>query len=197
MIKNSLKIGDSAPAFAVTDIEGRKISLKDYKSKYLLIAFLRYAGCPWCNLAVHRLTLEQPLLKDSKCEVVVFIESSKYNIENNIMKRHKVSPQFPIISDQELNIYKKYSVQPSTIKAMKHAIKNVPSWVSAVYKENYKQANVDGSMFTVPATFLISRETQKIISINYDADLYDHQSFTNIYDCLANHQIYGQDKKDS
>ncbi|MDQ2973232.1 MAG: redoxin domain-containing protein [bacterium] len=191
MPKTTLSVGDDAPNFKVTDVEGKKISLEDYSSKYLLIAFLRYAGCPWCNLAVHRLTMEQNILRDSKCELIVFIQSSTDNIEENIIKRHKVTPKFPIIADQEMKIYKKYFVKLSVAKTLKYAIRNVPIWVQAVYKEGYNQSNIDGSMFIVPATFLISRGTQKIVSIDYNADLYDHQSLTKIYDSIAHHQIYG------
>lgn len=195
MTKTSLQIGDKAPDFKVTDVDGRKITLQDYKNKYLLVAFLRYSGCPWCNLAVHRLTIEQPLLKQSKCEVVVFIQSSSENIEKNILNRHKITPKFPIIADQEMKIYKKYFVNPSVRNALKHTIQNVPSWVTAVYKEGYPQTNVDGSMFIAPAAFLISRDTQKIVRIDYNADLYEHQSFTEIYDSISHHQIYGFDQQ--
>ncbi len=194
MPKTSLSVGDNAPNFNVTTVEGKKINLEDYSSKYLLVAFLRYAGCPWCNLAVHRLTMEQKILRDSDCEILVFIQSNSNNIEQNIIKRHKVTPQFPIIADQEMKIYKKYFIKPSAAKTLKYAIKNVPIWVQAVFKEGYKQTTVDGSMFIVPAAFLISRGTQKIVSINYDADLYEHQSMTKIYDSIAYHQIHGFDK---
>ncbi len=191
MTKTSLRVGDRAPDFSVTDVDGRKISPEDYKSKYLLVAFLRYSGCPWCNLAVHRLALEQPLLRDSKCEVLVFIQSNSENIEKNILKRHKVTPKFPIIADPEMKLYKKYFVNPSVSTTLKHAIQNVPAWVTAVYKEGYSQTKIDGNAFVAPATFLIARDTQKIVRIDYNADLYDHQSFTDIYDSISHHQIYG------
>ncbi len=58
-----LTAGNIAPDFTVTDVKGKTISLSDYKGKAVLLVFLRYAGCPWCNLALHRLTLNISYLK--------------------------------------------------------------------------------------------------------------------------------------
>ncbi|MFZ1484252.1 MAG: redoxin domain-containing protein [Candidatus Saccharimonadales bacterium] len=191
MTKTTLSVGDQAPSFDLTDVMGNKVHLKDYSGSYLLLAFLRYSGCPWCNLAVHRLAVEQPLLKNSKCEVVVFIQSSTENIEKNILKRHKLPPKFPIIADPSRTIYQKYFVTPSVSKTLRHVITHIPACVTSAYGEGYKQTAIDGNSFIAPATFLLARDTQKIVRIDYNADLYDHQSFTDIYDSISDHQIYG------
>ena len=193
MNERSLQTKDDAPKFKVDDLSGQKVDLSKFSNSYVLIAFLRYSGCPWCNLAIHRLALEQPLLKDSGCEIITFIQSSKSAIEKNILDRHKVTPQFPIIADPEMKIYKEYSVKPSVLKTFKHTILNIPPWVSSVYKEGYRQSKVDGKVFIAPATFLIAPGSQKIIRIDYNADLYDNSSFTKIYEAIANFDIHGFD----
>jgi peroxiredoxin len=78
--------GEKAPTFTTTDVHGDKIKLSTYKDSYVLLVFLRYAGCPYCNLAIHRLALEYKQLLDNDCQVIAFIQSSKENIEENYAK---------------------------------------------------------------------------------------------------------------
>ena len=186
-----LKPGDTTPQFVLADIHGQKVSLTKYANTYLLIVFLRFADCPWCNLAIHRLAVEQQLLRDSKCEIVAFIQSSEKDIETSIIDRHNVTPMFPIIADPMMKTYKKFGVEASVIPGLKHHITNIPAWVQSVYKEGYKQTSVDGSFFLAPGAFLISPGKQKIVHADYSSDLYQHESFTKIYDAIAEHELHG------
>lgn len=186
-----LSVADIAPQFSVTDTAGQTIQLSDYKKGYTLVTFLRYAGCPWCNLAVHRLAMEQPLLRDSGCSVIAFIQSSDQNIKSNIFERHEVKPLFPIVSDNDMEIYRRYDVTPKKLRAIAHQIKHIPDWVHSVSKEGFVQESIDGNLFLAPAVFLISPRDQKIIRADYNADLYKHESFTDIYDAITHHKLYG------
>ena len=47
-----------APLFTATDIHGNKIALEDYKGKKLMLCFFRYAGCPFCIIAILKLINE-------------------------------------------------------------------------------------------------------------------------------------------
>ncbi|OGL22252.1 hypothetical protein A2707_02890 [Candidatus Saccharibacteria bacterium RIFCSPHIGHO2_01_FULL_45_15] len=190
-MSSHLTVGQKAPQFTRLDTSGRSIALSDYSKSFVLVAFLRYSGCPWCNLAVHRLAMEYPLLKESKCEVITFIQSSKESIQENIFDRHNVTPLFPIIADASMEMYAVYDVTGSAIRGLRHHIKNIPSWVKAVSKEGFAQTSIDGHFFLAPATFLLSPGEQQIIRIDYDADLYKHESFTNIYDAISSYNLYG------
>ena len=75
-----LATGMRAPQFTAVDVFGKKVTLSSNKDRYTLVVFLRYAGCPWCNLALHRLAMEQQLLKESRCDIIAFIQSSKENM---------------------------------------------------------------------------------------------------------------------
>ncbi len=185
-----MKIGDLAPLFSATDVKGKKVSIKDYHDKYLLVVFMRYAGCPWCNLAIHRLSLEHKLLLNSDCSVIAFVQSSKENIINNIFSIHEKKPPFPVISDQLMSTYAKYKVIPSALGAAK-MISFVPHWVHAVRKGGYKQKNIDGSLFLVPAAFLITPYSRKILRADYSANMYDHETFSDVYNTIAEHKING------
>jgi peroxiredoxin Q/BCP len=89
--------GEKAPNFTATDVTGKKINLSAYKDTYVLLVFLRYAGCPFCNLAIHRLAVEHKQLLDNNCEIIAFIQSSKENIETNIYKRHALTLSFRLL----------------------------------------------------------------------------------------------------
>jgi peroxiredoxin Q/BCP len=175
--------GDKAPDFKVVSVHGDPVRLHGSKSNYTLVVFLRYAGCPWCNLAVHRLTLESKLLKQSNCDTIAFIQSTPENIEKNIYKRHNHKPTFPIIADQAMETYKLYGVQVGGAAGIKQYTK-LPSWVHAVGKLGFRQGKVDGNLFLVPAYFLISGKTKQIVDVSYAADFYDHGTFTSIYESL-------------
>lgn len=182
-----LTIGTKAPNFEVISVKGKAIKLSEYAQQYTLIAFLRYSGCPWCNMAVHRLAYETALLNKSQCKIIAFIPSSEENIIHNIYERHAKKPTFPIIADQKTIIYDIYGVVPSVTKTIAH-IKHLPHWVKAVRKEGYKQGSIDGSLFLAPAMFLLDRET-RIMRTDYNANLYDHDTFSSIYDAIAEYQL--------
>lgn len=175
-----LKTGAKAPTFSVIDVMGTKIDLSDYKDRKVLVVFLRYSGCPWCNLAIHRLTMEYPLLAQKNCEVIAFIQSDREHIVSNIYERHAKTPPFPIIADAGRKIYDKYGIKTSVV-AMTKSITKIPFWVHAIKVHGFKQTKLDGEFFLVPATFLIDGTTKKILIAKYGSSFYEHETFTDIY----------------
>lgn len=171
------------PDFNVHDIFGNNIKLSSIKSDYVLLVFLRYSGCPWCNLALHRLALEYDTMAQYNCQIVSFIQSGKDNIVKNIYDRHNLKPQFPIIADHAMAIYKKYNVDPSVIGTAKATLK-IPYWIHSVKKHGFKQTTIDGNFFLVPAWFLINNRTKKIIKSKRGISFYNHDSFIDIYDSI-------------
>ena len=179
-----VKYGDIAPEFNVKDVMGKAVSIKKYHPNSVLVVFLRYSGCPWCNLALHRLTLEYELLKKNNCNIVAFIQSNKEDVVENIYKRHDKKPLFPIIADRERAIYDLYAVSNSISAAVKSVTK-IPYWIHAVKQHGYKQTSIDGNLFLVPAMFLVSGRTGKILLASYGKSFYEHETFTKVYEQLG------------
>ena len=100
--------GQMAPRFSAVDVMGKKTSLTHKNSRYVLLVFMRYSGCPWCNLAIHRLALEYPILQENGCEVITFIQSPASGIIKNIYERHARQPQFSIVADPDSKYYDLY-----------------------------------------------------------------------------------------
>lgn len=178
-----LSAGDTAPHFIAADVFGKPVSLVSSKAKFVMLVFMRYAGCPWCNLTIHRLSLEYPMLKKDGCEVIAFVQSTAENIKKNIYERHAVKPPYQIVADQERMHYDLYGVKPSVAAAFR-SITEIPHWIKSVHEHGFKQTEVDGSLLMVPAMFLIEPRQQRIVNAQYSASFYDHSTFTDIYQSL-------------
>lgn len=146
---------------------------------------MRYAGCPYCNLAIHRLSVEYPLLQQNDCDVVVFVQSEPDEIKKNIYDRHALKPPFPIIPDLAKRFYDQYGVQSSKKAFLTGQIKSLPYWLESVGKHGFKPGKLEGDYFLVPAMFLIRTKDQKIATARYGSSFYDHATFTDIYESLT------------
>jgi peroxiredoxin len=177
-------VNQKVPRFKATDVFGSEVNLAKYTDKYILLVFLRYSGCPWCNLAIHRLTLEYKQLKAENCQIIAFVQSDEKSVMANIYGRHKPRPEFPIIADQAMKFYKQFNVDVS-MTASARMIAQVPYWLESVRKLGFKNKKVDGKLFLVPAWFLIDNSAGKIIRSEKGGDFYDHESFIKIYDSLT------------
>ncbi len=176
--------GQKAPSFKARDVYGHTVDLAGSKKDYVLVAFMRYAGCPYCNLAIHRLSVEYDMLQQNNCDVVVFVQSESDEIIKNIYNRHQLKPQFPIIPDMAKRFYDMYGVQSSKKMFWTGQIKTLPYWLESVGKHGFKQGKMEGDNFLVPAMFLVNAKTQKIVEARYGTSFYDYETFTNIYESL-------------
>ena len=175
--------GQVAPKFTVTDVMGHQVASTHTKARYILLVFMRYSGCPWCNLAIHRLSLEYPILQQNDCEVITFIQSPKAGIIENIYERHALTPPFSIVADPKCTYYNMYGVIPSRVAAIK-SLRQVPHWLHSAKKHGFTQPKVDGNLFMVPASFLVSARTNKILKTSYGTDYYDKDAFMDIYESV-------------
>jgi peroxiredoxin len=176
--------GKKAPNFKTKDVFGETVELYKRNEGYTLLAFLRYSGCPWCNLAINRLTLEHKQLKQESCDVIAFIQSESEHIMENIYGRHELKPSFPIIADHGMKIYKKYGVELS-ITSPFTSITQIPHWLEHIRKLGFNQKKIDGNFFLVPAWYLVNNTTRKIIKCGKASNFYDHEAFIDIYDSLT------------
>jgi len=172
--------GETAPGFSVEDIYGQKISLDTSNTDTVLVSFFRYAGCPWCNLAIYRLGQIAPVLEKKDLKIICFVQSTKENILKNIIERHTPKPSFHIVADPQKTIYDLYAVEDSALKAVPSLLK-IPQWIKSVRKHHFPQADIDGSMTLVPAQFILGRHL-KILRAHYGLNYADELTFQEIYE---------------
>ena len=100
-----IKIGDMPPDFSLSDQNEQIHSLKDYKNKWILLYFYPKDNTPGC-------TKEACSFRDwwgklKKLGVVV-LGVSKDSIKSHINFANKYKLPFPLLSDQNLEVIKKY-----------------------------------------------------------------------------------------
>lgn len=103
----TLQVGDKAPVFTGTDQNGKKISLKDYKEKKVVLYFYPEDDTPTCTIQACNLRDNFGLLKKNGFEVV--------GISPDDEKKHKkfetkYDLPFTLIADPSHVILKKYGV---------------------------------------------------------------------------------------
>jgi peroxiredoxin Q/BCP len=103
----TLKEGDKAPAFTGKDANGKKISLKDFKGKKLVLYFYPQDMTPTCTVQACNLRDNFGLLKKKGIEVVGVSpdDSAKHK---RFEERNKLP--FPLIADTDHEILEKYGV---------------------------------------------------------------------------------------
>lgn len=150
-----LNVNITAPKFKLEDIFGRVIDLDAYKGTKVFIGFYRHAGCPFCNLRVHKLMKYylEGSFKDLK--LIFFFESKKQTlILSSFLKT--VSP-VPIISDPDKIWYQTYGIENSKSKStLGHLTTFIQTAIEARMKDLPTHLMVDGESFgTMPGEFLI------------------------------------------
>ncbi|MBU2916310.1 peroxiredoxin-like family protein [Reichenbachiella agariperforans] len=175
----TLAINTLAPTFDLTDIFDRRINLKDYRGKRVMVGFFRHAGCPFCNIRIHRLQKKHAAFKALGLEMIFFFES-----EEKVLKSHEfhvdVNP-IPLISDPDKIWYQKYGIESSGVKS---AVSHVTSFFQTVVEAKMKGLPVhmmegNESIKTIPAEFLID-DKGMVRKVHYARSLTDRMKLETI-----------------
>jgi peroxiredoxin Q/BCP len=162
-IKNSIimnvKENQEAPAFLAEDIYGESLNIP-FKGKKTLLCFMRFAGCPVCNLRVHELLKNAARLKAANIQVILIYESEK-QVMLDYLKEEKFP--FSFIADKENKLYKLYSIEKSFGKFFSGMFKGTLSKVFAGKKLYKKAVPTEGPISRINADFLI--DEKGIVSI--------------------------------
>lgn len=102
-----LKVGDSFAEPKLIAVNGPEFAIPD-KDAWTHIQFLRFAGCPICNLHVRQFTKRSEELAKAEIREVILFHSSKKAVEPYV----KGLP-FTAIADPQKVLYSKYGVESS------------------------------------------------------------------------------------
>lgn len=158
----ALQVQQTAPDFNTNDVFNNIVSLRAFKGKKIYLAFMRFAGCPVCNLRVHSLLKHAATFKEKNIEVVLVYESS---VDNMRMYLEDASYPFTFVSDPKNTLYDSYGVEKSWGKLLASMFKGMIAKVLAGEKLFKKKPKVDGHMNRMEAEFLIDEQGK--ISIAY------------------------------
>lgn len=102
-----LKPGDKAPDFNLPADDGKTYSLKDFKGKKLILYFYPKDDTDGCTKEACAF---RDNIKKFESKNTIVIGVSKDDINSHKKFRDKYKLNFPLISDENLDILKKYGV---------------------------------------------------------------------------------------
>jgi peroxiredoxin len=164
-----LDAGQPAPDFQTQDYLGQPIRLADFRGQRLMIAFFRFAACPYCNLRVMELTAKAASYKD-QLEIVAIFQSPA-----ETLARHRNMIAFPgrMIGDPDMRLFNLYQGELSAVKFVTGHLFHTAAWMRGVQRGAFDAGRTLGELRLVPSDFLI--DEQGIIQrAHYGRDVTDH-----------------------
>jgi len=91
-----IAVGKLAPDFTLMDLEGKKVSLSDFRGKYVLINFW-YTGCKYCDIEMPDL---QRLYEENEDLVVLAVNVME---EKEVVEKYIIQGgySFPVLLDEK------------------------------------------------------------------------------------------------
>jgi peroxiredoxin len=161
-----LRVGEVAPPIRATSIQGAEVIVPDRQSGLTHVQFLRFAGCPVCNLHLQRYIKRYPELQAAGIRELVLFHSDA----NFIIDYYGKLP-FDLIADPRREIYARYRIETSP-----WAILSPKAWPGLVKGYRLKKAGtIDSTTFGLPADFLID-SAGRIVHCSYAAHASDQWS---------------------
>ncbi len=166
-----LKTGEKFFNINLPAIDGTQFDSNSIKGKSVMLSFLRFASCPFCNLRINELVKRFDEFGDEFTIIAIF-DSPLDNL-TKYTQDHKAP--FPILADKKNIYYKQYSIEHSVIGMLKGMFMRMPTLIKGMLK-GYIPLVIKGRMTTMPADFLIDKDGI-IQTAYYGKDEGDHLSF--------------------
>ena len=145
----AIGVGDTAPEFALPDLEGQTVSLRELRRRGpVILDFFRGGWCPFCSL---ELRAYQQLIEDIEeagaSLVAISPETPRFLRET----AREQDLQFPVLSDHDNRTARAYGI-----------VYTVPSALRSVYEgfglDLPARHDSDSFELPVPATYLVDTE---------------------------------------
>ena len=153
------QVGDTAPAFTLTNAEGKPVALEDYLKKGpVVLTWYRGGWCPYCNLTLHQLQEELPNFKASGANLIALTPELP---DQSMSTAEKHDLQFEVLSDVGNKIARRYGI-----------VFKLTDEVAAMYNKSFDMNSYNGddsNELPLAATYIISQEG-KIVYAFLDAD---------------------------
>ena len=173
-----MRLQENTPAknFNTEDVFGNPISLDLYKGKKVLLSFLRFTGCPVCNLHIHKILQRKDEIDKNNLSILFVFESDPMTVKKYITNENL---PFTFISDPNQILYDLYSVEKSWKKFIKWGLtfKGLSDGAKGFLKYN-KFSSMKGSSNRVEAEFLID-EKGILEKIHYGEMVGDYMPVSN------------------
>ena len=169
-----LGAGAPAPDFAVVDLAGKRVALKDLEGQKVLLSFYRYAACVFCNLRTHDVIEKAPAWQAKGLAIVAFFQSPAATMEKYVGKQQ---PPFALVPDPAREVYAKYGVEASGWGFVRGLTR--VSDMNRGKELGLMHNEPEGETTLLPADFLINADGT-IAEAYYAQDIGDHIPFERI-----------------
>ena len=156
-----LRVADKAPDFKFESPCDKERKFYEITGKRpAVLVFLRYIGCPVCQLAMADIKRDINLIEKKGAALFVVLQSSSSNIASVTKKEDW---PFTIISDPQGNLFEQYNVEPGGILKYLHPA-GLITVIRATFK-GYMHGRFEGRETQLPAVFIVA--PNKIITYAY------------------------------
>ena len=162
-----LNVGDTAPMFTLPALDNQPFSLGALRGKRTLLVFFRHAGCPFCNLHVHRLIEAHERLARAGVQVVGVFGSSLDGLRERVGLQN---PPFPLLADPDDAIHELYGTRRSLSGLFSPGM--LPIWLEG-RKLGVPHGGTDGEATRMPADFLIGPDL-RVERAHYASNAAEH-----------------------
>jgi peroxiredoxin len=170
-----LSIGAKAPAFELSDHNGKRISSSDLLNKgRLVICFFRGRWCPFCVGQLEAMNIILPQIEASGASLLAI---SPQIVQQSFFMADQHKLKFPILSDTGNEVARQFGLSY-----------RVPDYQQAVYKRvfiNLPFTNGDSSWeLPIPATYILDHDGT-IVFASHNADYTERPEPTDILQKLS------------
>ena len=160
--EGTLAAGTKAPAFELTDHNGKLVSSTELSTKgRLIICFFRGRWCPFCVGQLEAMNLLIPEIQAAGASLIAI---SPQTVQQSFFMADQHKLQFPLLSDVGNDLARQFGV-----------VYRVPEFQQAVYRRafiNLPLANGDESWeLPIPATYLVERDGTVRVALGSHEDL--------------------------
>lgn len=166
----SVKIGDMLPDFKVDTPWKQGVSLSSIlKEKPAVLLFLRYYGCPLCQLDMKKLADGYGQITASGGQVIVVLQSDPKMLADKLGNPEALP--YPIVCDPQKKLYQKLAVWPAAGSAELMG-KGLMEKLEEVEKKGIQHGAYEGDEMQLPAAFAVNKLC-KVTWVHYGQGLGD------------------------
>jgi peroxiredoxin len=167
-MKTKLSVGKTAPDFMFDTPWKKSVKFSSVLKKgRALLVFLRYIGCPLCQMKIAELKKDFSTFKRRNIQILVFLQSDPKNVTE--MFSEKDLP-FTIVCDPKEKIFKRFGVLPGSF--FRYVTPKVIARVIKATRRGFRHGKYEGQERQLPAVFLVEKN-RKIAYAYYGKNVAD------------------------
>jgi peroxiredoxin len=147
------QVGDPAPDAILLAGGGGRVQLSSFwKERPAVLVFLRYFGCPFCQMHVVKLREDQQLFRDAGAAVVLVGQGSPEEGAGFCQRKHL---PFPCLLDGDKSAYRAYGLRRRNLAVVVSPRIAVPFVRANLNPETRQRGLEGGDFFQMPGTFVV------------------------------------------